>query len=51
MNKKLLSLILSMILLFALACPVMATAENVPFNTMVVDAAEILSESEEQWLA
>ena len=51
MNKKFLSLILSMILLFALACPVMATAENVPFNTMVVDAAEILSESEEQWLA
>ena len=50
MKKKIFSLILCVVLAFTFACPVFAAAEDVPFNYMVVDSAELLTADEAQEL-
>ena len=42
MKKKIFSLILCVVLAFTFVCPVFAAAEDVPFNYMVLDTAELL---------
>ena len=49
--KKLLAMMVALTMLFALACPVSASPEQVPFSTMVVDSADILNDVEELELA
>ena len=50
MKKKIFSLILCIALAFTFVCPVFAAAEDVPFNYMVVDSAELLTADEAQEL-
>ncbi len=49
--KKLLALILSLTLLFAVSCPVSASADQVPFSTMVMDSADLLTDEQEDELS
>ncbi len=48
--KKLLAFVLSFVLLFAFACPVTASEDQVPYNIMVVDMADLLTDGEEMEL-
>ena len=46
MKKKIISLILCILLAFTFVCPVFAADEDVPFNYMVVDTSELLTQNE-----
>ena len=46
MKKRIFALLLSLMLMVTMAVPVFAAAEDVPFSTMVVDQAELLTPSE-----
>jgi uncharacterized membrane protein YgcG len=46
MKKKIISLMLCILLAFTFVCPVFAADEDVPFNYMVVDTSELLTQNE-----
>lgn len=46
MKKKFFALVISVVLIAVMACPAFAAAEDVPFSTMVLDDAGLLTQSE-----
>ena len=46
MKKKIFALVISVVLIAVMACPAFAAAEDVPFSTMVLDDAGLLTQSE-----
>ena len=46
MKKKIFALVISVVLIAVMVCPAFAAAEDVPFSTMVLDDAGLLTQSE-----